>query len=99
MFVMKRYFVYITTNQHHTVLYTGVTGFLQRRMDEHWYDALYEGNHFAGKYQSFYLVFFEEYNDINKAIAREKEIKGWRREKKLALIRSQNPEMKFLYEG
>jgi putative endonuclease len=68
-------------------------------MDEHWYDALNEGKHFAGKYQCFYLVYFEEYGNVDIAIAREKEIKGWRREKKLSLIKSQNPEMRFLYEG
>jgi putative endonuclease len=95
---VKRYYVYITTNQHRTVLYTGVTGYLQRRIDQHWYDALYEGKHFAGKYQAFYLVYYEEYSNINTAIAREKEIKGWKREKKLMLIKSLNPEMKFLFE-
>ncbi|WP_276135151.1 GIY-YIG nuclease family protein [Polluticoccus soli] len=96
---MKRYYVYITTNQHRTVLYTGVTGFLQRRMDQHWYDALFEGMHFTGRYQSFYLIYFEEYNHPDTAIAREKEIKGWRREKKLKLIRSSNPTLEFLPTG
>lgn len=95
---MKRYYVYITTNQHKTVLYTGITGFLQRRIDQHWYDALYEGRHFTGRYQSFYLLYYEEYADVRVAIAREKEIKGWVRVKKLQLIKRENPEMKFLFE-
>ena len=93
---MKRYYVYITTNKNRTVLYTGITGSLERRLSQHLEDAVFQGQHFAGKYQSFYLLYFEEFMDVRKAIAREKEIKGWRREKKMKLICSVNPEFNFL---
>jgi putative endonuclease len=91
-----KYFVYITTNQHRTVLYTGVTNDLRRRASEHQYDAVHAGSHFAGQYQAFYVIWYQEFADINLAIKREKQIKGWRRSKKLDLIKSMNPEMRFL---
>jgi len=84
---MADYYVYIMTNDSHT-LYTGVTNDLQRRLREH-----RTGNvsSFTGKYRVSQLVYYETTNDVRVAIAREKEIKGWRREKKLALIRNSNP--------
>lgn len=97
--VMSRhypYHVYITTNQHETVLYAGVTNNLSRRLQEHQADAVYQGAHFAGQNQAFYLIYAEPFTDIREAIAGEKQIKGWRRSKKLDLIHSVNPELKFL---
>ncbi len=92
-----KYYVYILTNFTKTVLYTGVTNNLEQRIVEHY---LSRGNSktFTGKYHVFYLLFYESYDYINDAIAREKEIKGWRRSKKEELINSFNPEWKFLNE-
>ena len=89
------FYVYITTNPMRTVLYTGVTKDLARRMFEHFEN---KGNKstFAGKFYCYNLIYYEHFTDINQAIAREKEIKKWRREKKDALIATLNPEWKFL---
>ena len=89
------FYVYITTNPEKTVLYVGVTNDLNRRMFEHKEN---KGNPktFAGKYYCYNLVYFEHFSHINYAIAREKEIKKWRREKKNVLISSFNPDWKFL---
>jgi len=92
---LKKYFVYITTNKTKTTLYVGVTNDLQRRIKEH-FDKQGNSDSFAGRYHCYNLLYFEEHNEISQAIAREKEIKGWRREKKIDLIKEQNPEMKFL---
>ncbi len=89
---MKQYYVYIMTNLSGT-LYTGVTNNLQRRVDEH-RSGLAPG--FTSKYRIMHLVFFETTNNVKEAIAREKEIKGWLRKKKIALIESVNPEWKDL---
>ncbi len=88
------YFVYILTNVRHTVFYTGVTNDLVRRVHEH-KQKLIEG--FTKRYNITEVVYFEEHEDIQNAILREKVIKGWRREKKLDLIRKENPEMQDLY--
>lgn len=93
---MKRYYVYIITNTYKTVLYTGVTNDWERRIIEHVQDSISERKTFAGKNNCQYLLLLEEYQNPNDAIAREKEIKGWRREKKVALINLSNPEWKFL---
>jgi putative endonuclease len=69
-------------------LYTGVTNNLERRIFEHKHHLV---NGFTQKYKIGRLVYFEETNDINAAISREKQIKGWLRKKKLALIKSMNP--------
>jgi len=90
------FFVYILTNAHCQVLYTGVTNDLSRRMFEHKDDSLNEKKGFTGKYNCVYLVFWERFQYAEHAIAREKQIKGWTRKKKLELIRSFNPEFKFL---
>lgn len=89
------FYVYITTNPAKNVLYTGVTNDLVRRMQEH-YDARGKDDTFAGKYFCYNLVYREFHKYIRNAIDREKEIKGWRREKKIALIESFNPEWLFL---
>jgi len=89
------YFVYIITNQNKTVLYTGVTNDLQRRIYEH------QHGHFPGftkKYNCHYLLYFEYFENITEAIDREKQIKKYRREKKELLINSLNPEWRFLNE-
>ena len=70
------------------VLYVGVTNHLERRVAQHKEKRL---SGFTKRYDVTRLVYFEPYGDVRNAIAREKEIKGWRREKKLALIRSMNP--------
>ena len=86
---MKTYYVYMITNWKNEVLYTGVTNDLARRINEH-RDKKIPG--FASRYNVNKLVFFESIMDINAAIAREKEIKGWVRRKKNALIETLNPD-------
>ncbi|MDO8613385.1 MAG: GIY-YIG nuclease family protein [Dehalococcoidia bacterium] len=89
------YYVYILTNNKGT-LYTGVTNNLERRMYEHKH-GLVDG--FTRKYKVARLLYYEGSDDVRSAIGREKEIKGWRREKKLALIESANPNWVDLSEG
>ncbi len=89
------YFIYIVTNKNKTVLYIGVTNDLQRRTFEH-ENGLIPG--FTKKYNCHYLIYYEHLQQIEDAIAREKEIKKWRREKKENLINSFNPNWKFLNE-
>ena len=88
-------FVYIMANRFNTVLYTGVTNNLARRVAEH------KENHagkFAGRYLANKLVYYEMTDDIVVAIEREKQIKGGSRKKKIELINSINPEWKDLYD-
>ncbi len=92
---MNSYFVYILTNSNRTALYIGVTNDLQRRLQEHHEASLVEIG-FAGKYKTYHLIYFEEFQDINAAIEREKQIKKWSRAKKDALIASLNPKLRFL---
>lgn len=92
--MLNQYYVYIMTNKSRT-LYTGVTNDLNRRVYEH-KNKLIKG--FTSKYNITKLVYYEEYNDINDAIRREKQIKGWSRKKKIELIESINPEWKDLSE-
>ncbi len=96
MFKQHNYFVYILTNKLKTVLYTGVTNNLERRLNEHERDAMINGKSFSGKYKCIYLIYFEYYDHIDHAIEREKRIKGWNRRKKELLINDFNPEWKFL---
>jgi putative endonuclease len=91
----KEYCVYIMTNAYNTVLYTGVTNNLQRRVAEHKSGA---GSGFTKKYNVTKLVYFESGDDVNIAIAREKQIKAGSRKKKIELIESINPEWKDLLE-
>lgn len=83
------------TNKGHRVLYTGVTSNLFRRVAEH-KDKIVSG--FTSSYNATKLVYFEEYATMEEAIAREKQIKGGSRQKKIDLINSKNPEWKDLYE-
>ena len=87
--------VYILTNANHTVLYTGVTNNLQRRVLEH---RAGKGSVFTKKYNLTKLVYFECGNEINTAIFREKQIKAGSRKKKEGLIDSLNPEWKDLFD-
>ena len=81
------YYVYMLTNKNNNVLYTGVTNNLKRRLYEH-KNKLVDG--FTKKYNVEKLVYYEITNDVDSAIAREKQIKGWTRAKKNALIESEN---------
>jgi putative endonuclease len=87
---MKEYhfYVYILTNWNNKVMYIGVTNNLERRLYEH-KNKLVDG--FTSKYHVNKLVYYEHTNDIHVALAREKEIKKWRREKKDKLVASTNP--------
>lgn len=89
---MREYYVYIMTNRSRT-LYTGVTNDLARRVYEHKH-KLIPG--FTSRYAISRLVYFESTPDVRAAIAREKEIKGWVRKKKVALIESVNRDWKDL---
>ena len=91
---MKDYFVYIMTNRSRT-LYVGVTNDLFRRVQEH---REGRGSVFTSKYHVDQLVYFESGQDVYAAIAREKQIKGWLRAKKIALIDTLNPEDRLLVE-
>jgi putative endonuclease len=89
------FFVYILTNRNHTVLYTGVTNNLVRRVYEH-REKVIPG--FTSRYNVSELVFYEATPDVRAAIAREKQIKGDSRSKKITLIVAMNPDWRDLYE-
>ena len=91
----KQYCVYILTNKNNTVLYTGVTNNLKRRVLEHKQN---QGSVFTSKYKIHKLVYYEVTTDINAAILREKQIKAGSRQKKIDLINSMNKEWVDLYE-
>ena len=86
---MNKYYVYIASNSRNTVLYTGITNDINRRMFEH-KNKLVKG--FTEKYNVDKLVYCEEFNSPGEAIAAEKKIKGWTRKKKIDLIESANSE-------
>ncbi|MGB8647805.1 MAG: GIY-YIG nuclease family protein [Anaerolineae bacterium] len=92
---VKQYYVYIMTNKHSTVLYIGVTNNLQRRVYEH-REKLLEG--FTKRYNIDKLVYFEVFEDITQAIAREKQLKGGSRQKKIDLVNGANQGWRDLYE-
>src|SRR5712675_1957826 len=92
---MHAYHVYILTNVKRNVMYVGVTNNLENRIAEH-RDG--RGGAFTRKYQLNTLVYSEEYQYVDEAIAREKEIKGWRRSKKDALVEASNPTWADLLE-
>ena len=85
----KIYFVYILTNLHNTTLYTGITNNLFRRVQQH---KQGEGGQFSQRYKMRKLVYYEVHGDVRTAIAREKEIKGGSRIKKVELISTLNPD-------
>ncbi|MFD1166781.1 GIY-YIG nuclease family protein [Sphingobacterium daejeonense] len=91
----KCYFVYILTNYKRTVLYIGVTNNLKRRILEHQFDNN-NWNSFTKRYKVFYLVYYETFYDILKAIDRETAMKKFSRKEKETLIKEFNPEWRFL---
>jgi len=91
----KNGYVYITTNKNNTVLYTGVTSDLVKRVYEHM-NKLADG--FTRKYNAVKLVYYEVFDDISEAIRREKQIKGGSRDNKVRLIESMNPRWDDLYD-
>lgn len=91
----RQYCVYIMTNAHNTVLYTGVTNNLMRRVGEHKAGK----SAFTRRYNVTKLVYYECGDDVNVAITREKQIKAGSRQKKIDLVNSMNPEWKDLYEA
>jgi putative endonuclease len=93
---MPSFYVYLLTNQNNKVMYVGMTNHLERRVYEH---QTKQVTGFTEKYNVSKLVYFEETPDVHAAIAREKEIKKWRREKKNRLVVAANPEWKDLSEG
>lgn len=85
----QKFYVYILTNKHNKVLYTGLTDNIARRTQEH-QTRQYDG--FTKRYNADKLVYYEELLNDSEAIAREKQIKGWLRKKKIDLINSINPD-------
>ena len=90
----RQYFVYILASKSR-VLYTGVTNNLARRVEQH-QQKMVEG--FSSRYNVTRLVYYESTNDVRSALEREKQIKSWRRSKKVDLIESMNPAWKDLSE-
>ncbi len=88
------FYVYVLTNVNKTVLYTGVTNNLPRRLYEH--EEKLNPNSFTSKYNVKYLIYFEKFSWIQLAIEREKDIKNLSRQKKLNLILGFNPDLEFL---
>jgi putative endonuclease len=91
----RQYYIYIVTNKSNSVLYTGVTNDLKRRVYEH-RQKLVEG--FTKKYNITKLVYYEIFEDAENAILREKQIKGGSRKKKVELVNGTNPEWRDLYD-
>ncbi len=89
---MKRYFVYILSNENVTVFYVGVTNKIEKRLDQH--DRTSES--FVSKYKLSKLVYVEEYSQSIEAIKREKQLKNWHRQWKLNLIKQTNSSFKDL---
>jgi putative endonuclease len=90
------YYVYIVTNKNNSVLYIGVTSFLEGRIQDH-RERLLDG--FTKQYQATRLIYYEDYPAPKSAIAREKQLKGWRRSKKIILIEKMNPRWLDLFEA
>jgi putative endonuclease len=89
------YWVYIITNKPRGVLYVGVTGGIDDRMERH---ISGKGGKFSSKYNLNKLVYFEEFQYIEDAIKREKQLKNWHREWKIKLIEQENPNWNNLYQ-
>ncbi len=94
--MQKGGYVYIVTNKHRNVVYTGVTSDILRRIYQH--KTHFYKRSFSARYNVEYLVYYERHGRIEDAIEREKEIKKWRREKKDALINAMNPEWRDLWD-
>ncbi|AOR28462.1 excinuclease ABC subunit C [Formosa sp. Hel1_33_131] len=93
--VYHNYWVYILTNKPRGTLYIGVTGGIDDRMERH---IKKEGSKFTAKYNLKRLVYYEEFQYIFDAIAREKQLKNWHREWKINLIESENPDWANLWK-
>ncbi len=91
----KSFCVYIMTNKNNTVLYTGVTNDLRRRVVEH---KTGKGGGFTSRYKITKLVYYECGEDVNAAIEREKQIKGGSRQRKIDLVNEMNPGWRDLFE-
>ena len=89
------YFVYILASQNNHTVYIGVSNNLERRLYEH---RSMKGSRFTNKYHVIKLVYFEQTTDIQSAISREKQLKGWSRAKKNELIQSVNPDWTELFD-
>ncbi len=90
---MKNYYVYILTNHEETTFYVGFTSNLPKRIWEHKHKEM---KGFSSKYNLVKLVYFEQYTDVNNAIAREKQLKRWHRQWKINLITETNPDFNDL---
>ena len=93
------YYTYIASNKWNTVLYTGVSGNLEKRSDEH-AKKVHPG--FTAKYNVNKILWYEVFSNPTEAISAEKKIKGWTRQKKFALIRNKNPrfeDLRYMNEG
>ncbi|AWK04470.1 endonuclease [Flavobacterium crocinum] len=90
------YYVYIITNRYRSTFYIGVTNNLRERLNQHKENIKKNEKTFAAKYGIEFLVYYEKFTWIQEAITREKELKGWIRDKKLELIRDFNPTFEFL---
>ena len=86
------YFTYVTMNPGRTTIYVGMTNNLRARLYEHYINRG-SARHFAGRYHCYHLVYYEAFDHVLDAIAREKQLKGWSRAKKLALIKKSNPNL------
>lgn len=93
---MKSYYVYILASHKHGTLYIGVTSNLEQRVQQH-KNGTFKG--FTSRYSVCQLVYFEDTNSIEQAIAREKQLKNWKREWKIELIEKSNPDWKDLSTG
>lgn len=96
MLIVKGGYVYIVTNKNHTVLYTGVTNNLKKRIEQH--RTKFYPESFTARYNCSKLVFYITFPNIAAAIAEEKRIKAGNRKQKLKLIQNMNPEWKDLWE-
>ena len=92
---MKEFYVYIVTNPSKSVLYTGMTNDLQRRLIEH-YENRGNSDSFAGRYFCYNLIYYESFDNSSDAIRAEKYIKGKSRSKKEIIIKEKNPSLAFL---
>jgi len=94
--MLHNYFVYIVTNKNKTTLYVGMTNNIQKRTGQHYFDSVHFKKSFAGKYNCYFLIYYEAFDIPSEAIRREKQIKKYRREKKDELINAFNPNRNFL---
>ncbi len=90
---MKTYYIYIMTNKYRITFYTGVTRNLKARIIQH---NERKGSFFTKKYNLKYLVYYEEFNDVKQAIKREKQLKNWKHDWKIELIKKSNPKLETI---